>query len=379
MILIYAGFVSLGLPDGTFGVAWPELYPRLNLPIWLAGAVVTVGTILTTIAGFTSGWVIARWRTGPVVLVSCLLTGSGLVLLGFAQGGIWLFAAAIPMGLGAGAVDAGLNGYVARHYSGRHMSWLHACWGVGATSGPVLMGLAISAGLGWRAGYWLLGGIQLSLAVVFLVSLRLWAAVPERSFADHPSVAGGAKPTMQANTFAGWLGPAVFALYVAVEATVAVWAGTILVMERGFDAKIAATCTAVLFGALTVGRIASGFMVDRWGNRRLVRLGLSLALLGLVLFGLTHGAWLAGIALAVTGLGLAPIYPCLMHEVPRRFAPEAAQTVIGRQSGAASLGAATVPALAGWVADHSLSAVPWLAVGCLLLAMAGVGKLNRLT
>jgi len=126
--------------------------------------------VLTGLAGFSSGWIIARWRTGPVVLVSGLLTAGGMFILSRAQGALWLYAAAVPLGLGAGAVDAGLNGYVARHYSGRHMNWLHACWGIGATSGPFVIGWALGAGHGWRGGYLLISGVQFGLALLFLLT-----------------------------------------------------------------------------------------------------------------------------------------------------------------------------------------------------------------
>jgi fucose permease len=378
LLIIYLGFISLGLPDGTLGVAWPAVYPELGLPIGLAGTILTIGTLLTGTTGFCSGWIIARWRTGPVVLVSGLLTAGGMFILAQAQGALWLYAAAVPLGIGAGAVDAGLNGYVARHYSGKHMNWLHACWGIGATSGPFIIGWALGAGHGWRGGYLLISGIQVSLAVLFLLTLGLWSKVPERRFEDHHD-GGREAPTTPAHSFAGWLSPLIFAFYVAVETTIGLWSGTVLVVRRGFAPETAAWCVAGFFGALTAGRIGVGFMVEHWGNRRVVNLGAWTAVAGLV--GFTFAANVPGavLTLAVTGVGLAPIYPGLMHEVPRRFEPGAVQTIIGRQSGGAAFGAAVLPAVAGWVAQHSLAAVPWLALAVLGTMMAGIRHLNRIT
>lgn len=379
LLVIYLGFMSLGLPDGTLGVAWPAMYLDLQLPLGLAGTVMTVATLLTATAGFSSGWIIARWRTGPVVLVSGLLTASGMLFLAKAQGGLWLYAAAVPLGLGAGAVDAGLNGYVARHYSGRHMNWLHACWGIGATSGPFIIGWALGHGHGWRGGFLLISGIQGSLALLFLLTLGLWGKVPERRFGDQHTGTDRV-PTTPAQSFAGWLSPVIFALYVAVECTTGLWAGTIMVVQRGFAPETAALCSAGFFGSLTAGRIAVGFVAERWGNRLLVDGGAVLAALGLMVFALGAGGLpgsLMGLALA--GLGLAPIYPGLMHEVPRRFAPAAVQTVIGRQSGGASFGAAVLPAVAGWVAQQNLVAVPWLVIGVLAGLIATIRHLNRIT
>lgn len=378
LLIIYLGFISLGLPDGTLGVAWPAIYPELGLPLGLAGTILTVATILTGIAGFSSGRIIGRWGTGPVVLVSGLLTASGLLILSQAQGAWWLYAAAVPLGLGAGAVDAGLNGYVARHYSGRHMNWLHACWGIGATAGPFVLGWALGHGHGWRGGYLAICAGQFTLALLFLLTLGLWTKVPERRPDEHAEAAR-MLPTLSANSFAGFLSLVIFALYVAVEMTTGLWAGTVLVVRRGFSPETAALCTAGFYGALTAGRIAAGFAVGRWGNRRVVTGGALLSAVALVGFALATHPVLAATALALTGLGLAPIYPGLMHEVPRRFAPDAVQTIIGWQSGGASFGAAVLPALAGWLAQHSLAAVPWLVVGVLIVLLAAVRHLNRIT
>lgn len=376
--VIYLGYISLGLPDGTLGVAWPEMYPELKLPIGLAGATTTMATLLSGLSGFANGWVIRHFRTGPTMLASAILTSSGLFALSRVGGAVGLFLVMIPLGIGAGAVDAGLNGYVARHYHGRHMNWLHACWGIGATSGPLIIGAALAAGHGWRGGYVLLASMQASLALLFLLTLGLWSAVPERTEAAH-AADGGKPPTLGADSAEGWSSAAIFALYVAVEAITGVWAGSVMVVGRGIDATTTATCVAGFFGAITAGRIAAGLAVERLGNRRLVWMGGALALVGLTAFIWAGSAGAAATALIITGLGLAPIYPCLMHEVPRRFAPEAVQTVIGRQSGAGALGAATFPALAGWVAQHQLGMVPWLAVAAHFALFACIWRLDRRT
>ncbi len=378
--VIYLGFISLGLPDGSLGVAWPQVHQDLRLPIGLAGTITIIVTLLGAISSFSSGRVIARFKTGPVVLVSCVLTGSALALISQAHGLLWLVLIAVPLGFGGGAVDAGLNGYVARHYTGRHMNWLHACWGIGATCGPLLMARALGGSMGWRGGYLLLGGIQLSLAVVFLLSLPLWNRIPERTVALHAEGIGGALPTATANSLAGWLSAAIFALYVAAEMTMGLWASSILVESRGFSQETAGFCTTSYYGSITAGRILVGAVVDRWGNRRLIALGGILALAGAATFAFAgHMTPLAAGALVVTGLGFAPVYPCLMHEVPRRFAPEAVQIVIGRQSGAAYIGGAFLPAAAGVIAQIHLEAVAWTIIAGIVILIAAIHRLNRVT
>ncbi len=382
--IIYLGFISLGLPDGTLGVAWPRMHLDLRQPLDAAGVIMVVATLLSATASFTSGRVLARFGTGPVVLLSCVLTGGALVATSQVPTFAWLVAAAVPLGLGAGAVDTGLNSYVARHYTGRHMNWLHACWGIGATSGPLIMTHALTTAHGWRGGYLLIGSLQLGLAAVFLATLRLWKEVPERNAAATTAPAPRGEdlspPLHAANSAAGWLSASIFLLYVATEMTIGLWANSILVVGRQLPQGAAGVCVSLFYAAITGGRIANGFVVDRWGNRRLVAGGALLACLGAALFLVADHAVFAGLALGLLGLGFSPIYPGLMHEVPRRFAPDAVATVIGRQSGAACVGAALFPAAAGWLsAQLSLESIVWAAgAGCLLLVLA-IRRLDRLS
>lgn len=378
LIVVYLAFISLGLPDGTLGVAWPKMHDALALPIGMAGVLMLVVTILSGISSFTSGRVIRRFGTGPVVLISGLATGTALIVISQAPSLPWLLLAAAPLGFGAGAVDAGLNGFVARHYSGRHMNWLHACWGIGATSGPLIMAYAAGAAMGWRGGYLILGSMQLTLAVVFIFTLPLWKTVPTRPAAENePHVLN--PPTLGSRSTAAWLSGAIFALYVAGEATVGLWASSILVESRGIGVREAGQCVTAYYGAITLGRILVGFAVERIGNRGLVRGGVVLALLGAITFALSASLPGMAIGLVLTGLGFAPVYPGLIHEAPRRFAPDAVQTVIGRQISGAYLGMATLPPLAGALAQVSLEAIPRVLLVFIVLLLAAVLWLDKLT
>lgn len=377
--IIYLGYISLGLPDGTLGVAWPQMHRTLALPIGLAGVLGVVGLLLAAISGFSSSRIVARFKTGPVMLFSCLLTASGMMLFSHAQGFAWLLFAVVPLGIGAGAVDAGLNGYVARHYTGRHMNWLHACWGIGATCGPLVMAHALTTPGSWRSGFFILSAAQFSLALLFLVSLSLWNAIPERTFEAHAQAFGGLAPKLHANSLPGWLSAVIFALYVAVEGTTGLWAGSILAVGRGFALETAGLCASAFYAAITTGRILVGFIVERFGNRLVIAFGTFVAVVGAALFIVASTPPAAATALILLGLGFAPVYPCLMHEVPRRFAPDSVQTVIGRQSGAASLGGAAMPALAGWMAEYSLAGIPWMIISGLFVLMLAIRWLNRLS
>ncbi len=378
--VIYLGFISLGLPDGTLGVAWPRMHPELALPIGLAGTLLLLGTALSAVSSFASGAILGRFKVGPVVMVSGALTGAGLLLIAHARGAGWLFLAMVPLGLGAGAVDAGLNGYVARHYGGRHMSWLHACWGVGATVGPLVVTSSLDGAGGWRGGFLAIALAQLALALVFAATLRLWARAPERRDPAGVDSGGRAAPTTRADSRAGFFAVLTFGLYVGVEATTGLWASSILVTGRGIDPTAAGLCATGYYGAIMAGRLLFGFVVERVGNRRLVALGAGLALVGALGFAFAATAGAAGLALALVGLGFAPIYPCLMHEAPRRFAPGEALIVIGRQSSASFVGGALAPALAGWLAQQAgVNSIPWMVVAGVLAMAATIRRVDRLT
>ena len=379
LVVIYLGFISLGLPDGTLGVAWPAIYPELKLPVGFAGTILLVITVLAGVSGFSSGWILARFHTGPVVLASGMLTGAALVGISQAPSMGWLLLAAVPLGLGAGAVDAGLNSFVARHYDGRHMNWLHASWGIGATCGPLVIGEALATHHGWRGGYLVLGVAQLGLAALFLATLRLWSVVPERRLLEGLGRESDGSAELSANSPAGWLSPAVFALYTGIEASTGLWAATVLSVDRGFAPEVAAWCAAGYYAAITGGRIAVGFVVEHWGNRRVVSLGVLLAFVGALLFALGGGSQVPAVGLALVGLGLAPVYPGLMHEVPHRFTAVATPTVIGRQSGAAGLGVAFLPPMLGLLAEHSLAAIPWVVAAAIAGLWFTIRWLDRMS
>jgi fucose permease len=380
LAIIYLAFISLGLPDGVLGVAWTTMRLDLNQPLAALGWLTLVGTIASGLSTIASGHVLKRLGTGPVVMLSGLLTGLALLGYSMAPSLAWLLLLTIPLGLGAGAVDAGLNHFVAAHYSSRHMNWLHGCWGVGATLGPLIMGSALLVPHGWASGYRTLALLQLTLAVLLLASLSLWAR--ENTNAETQADADAPQRLMQpVSTLATWLAPLAFLLYVSAELGTGLWAASILVTQRGLSAATAGGWVSLYYGAITVGRFAVGLVANRLGNRRLIRMGLLLAMAGAVLFavpGLPAPLSLAGLVLM--GLGCAPIYPSMMHETARRFPADITATVIGRQVGFSYLGGAIVPAACGVLAAAvGLGAVMPALVLILLALLATTERLNRLS
>ena len=345
--VVYLAFISLGLPDSVLGVAWPARRHTYGQPVQAAGLITLILTLCSAVSSFASARVLRRLGVGPVVLISGCLTGGALLGYSLAPTFGWILLLAIPLGLGAGSVDAGLNHFVAEHYSSRHMNWLHGCWAVGATLGPLVMGVALARPAGWQMGYTLIAGVQLALAALFLLSLGLW----RREHARPPKEAdiGGNRAARKPPVaWASWLAPCLYLVYASIEVGTGLWAATILVEHRKLEPAIAGIWVSCFFGAIMVGRFAVGVIAGQLGNRRLVRRGLLVALVGATLFSLDAlpGALsLAGLVLL--GLGCAPVYPSLMHETTRRFDADTARAVVSRQVGFAYLGAALGPAALG--------------------------------
>ncbi|ROR93266.1 fucose permease [Salana multivorans] len=364
LAIVYVAFVSLGLPDSLVGSGWPVMHEDLGVPVGYAGIVTMLiagGTIVSSLA---SERLTRRLGAGLVTAVSVGLTAAALI--GFStSGSFWLLCLwAIPYGLGAGAVDAALNNYVALHYAARHMNWLHSFWGVGASISPFIMSYALTSGLGWSGAYRIVGITQAVLTCVLLLSLPLWGRVNPRvplGRADDAAedAASGAPaadgrggrpvPLREALRIPGVVMVlAAFFAYCALETTAMLWASTYLVADRGVTPETAAAFASLYILGITGGRFLSGFVADRVGDRALIRGGFVAVGVGVVMIALplpTDVLALAG--LVVAGLGSAPIYPAIIHSTPTNFGRRSSQAIIGVQMAAAYSGATFMPPLFG--------------------------------
>jgi fucose permease len=345
LIIIYLSFISLGLPDGVLGSAWPVMHVQLNLPLWSAGMIALVTSGGTVISALMSGKVIRRFGTAKVTAVSVLMTALALLGYSFASNLAILLLLALPMGLGAGSVDSALNNYVAIHYKARHMSWLHSFWGLGASGGPAIISLVFTLGYGYREGYRAISVAQFLLVAVLFFSLPLWKSKGLEKLITNKTERK--KPlSIQGVPFA----LLTFFFYCSLESSTGLWASTYLVQVKGLGVEQAALWGSLFYVGITVGRILSGFITFKVSNNTLIVGGLSVCLLALLLF-FSPLATLSGLALLVLGLGCAPIFPCMIHETPRRFGTESSQAIIGFQMASAYIGSMSMPPLFGLMAS----------------------------
>ena len=356
LAIIYLAFISLGLPDSLLGSAWPTMYIQFDVPISYAGIISMIiagGTIISSLQSDR----LTKWLgTGKVTAISVAATAVALFGFSFSHSFWALCLWAIPYGLGAGSVDASLNNYVALHYKSRHMSWLHCMWGVGATTGPYIMGIALSAGHGWNMGYRYIGIIQVILTSVLIFSLPLWKGRTEETEVEELQTdqAENGKKVLSVREILKISGARevmlCFFCYCALEQTTGLWASSYLSLHKGIPAETAAAFASLFFIGITVGRAISGFVTMKLNDIQMIRLGQGIIVAGIVAMILPGSNILAMAGLVLIGLGCAPIYPCVIHSTPAHFGADKSQAIIGVQMAFAYIGTMLMPPLFGMIA-----------------------------
>jgi fucose permease len=361
IILAFIAFIALGMPDGLMGVAWPSIRATFSLPLdalgWLLFA--AVSGYLTS--SFSTGPLIARLGVGKILAISCAVTGAGLVGYTLVPSWWMLVLLGVFAGLGAGAIDSGLNAYAAAHFSEGLMQWLHASYGVGITLGPIIMTSALAAFQSWRLGYDVVGSFQIALSICFVLTLPIWGRGRSSGDSDAPKRLTDYKTPMRDTIRhpAAWVSMLLFFLYTGAEVVLGTWTYTLFTESRGINPELAGLATGSYWGTFTGGRIVAGLFAKRVGVNRLVQLSLIAALLGALLLWWNPASITNLIAVSWCGFAIAPIFPALMSGTSDRVGIHFAANTIGMQMAAGSLGVAIIPSLVGILARHtSLEIIP---------------------
>jgi len=374
LIIIYLSFISLGLPDSILGAAWPSMYGSLNTPLYFAGIISMIVAAGTVVSSVLSERIIRRFGTGVVTMTSVLMTAAALIGFSFSGSFFSLCLFAIPLGLGAGSVDAALNNYVALHYKARHMSWLHCFWGIGASIGPVIMSLHLANASSWNSGYRTIGIIQFCLVFILIISLPLWGKNKTQETLEKSEPVNYKKLFSVAGIREAL---AAFFCYCSLEIVAGLWGASYLVTIRNFSPEIAAQWVSLYYIGITAGRFVSGFITMKMNNRQMVRMGQIIIACGIIVLALPF-EYCALTGLFLIGLGCAPIYPSLLHETPKNFGREFSQAAMGIQMGSAYVGTAIMPPIFGWIASHlSFSVFPAFLGIILIVKIILVEILNK--
>ena len=376
LAIIYLSFISLGLPDSLLGAAWPVMRGELGVPLSYAGVVSMIISGGTIVSSLMSDRLTRKLNTGLVTALS--VTFTAVALFGFSVSDSFLSIClwAIPYGLGAGAIDAALNNYVALHYSSRHMSWLHAFWGVGVSVSPYIMSFCLSRELGWSMGYRSVSIIQIALTAILFLSLPLWKkGTDDGEQSAKVPVTLGQVIKIKGVPFI----LIAFLAFCAFESTAGLWASSYMVEFRGVDPQTAARFAALFYLGITIGRFLSGFIADRLGDKNMIRLGLCVMLVGVVMIMLPVKANAVALAgLLVMGFGSAPVYPCIIHSTPSNFGKENSQALVGIQMASAYCGSTFMPPLFGLIAQHiSISLYPFYLAFFIVMVIVMTTVMNK--
>lgn len=378
LAIIYVAFISLGLPDSLLGSAWPVMQGELGVSMSLAGAITMTISAGTIVSSLLSDSLTRKFSAGLVTAVSVAMTAAALFGFSVSNSFIMLCIWAVPYGLGAGAVDAALNNYVALHYNSRQMSWLHCFWGIGAAVSPYIMGYCLTGGYGWHSGYRTVSIIQIALTAMLFISLPLW----KKRSAENEKAEAESKPLtiIQAVKIKGVL-PLLTAFfsYCAVEQTAMLWASSYLVKQRSIDADTAARFASLFMLGITFGRFLCGFVADRFGDKRMIRIGIITAAAGAALIAIPLKSDVLALGgLIIVGFGCAPIYPSVIHSTPYNFGRENSQAIIGIQMAVAYLGTTFMPPLFGVIAEQiSIALFPFYMLLFCAVMLIMTERLNR--
>lgn len=347
LALIYLAFISLGLPDSLLGAGWPVMHLDLGVEVSYMGIVSMVISGGTIVSSLLSDRLTRKFGARWVTVVSVFLTAAALFGFSFSDRFWMLILFSIPYGLGAGAIDAALNNYIALHYSARHMSWLHCFWGVGTIVSPFIMSYALTSST-WNDGYRIVGYIQLGIGALLLATISVWKInkTPEAQSQKSLGLIGAVKikgvPLILLGFFA----------YCAAEATSMQWASTYFVEVKQISEAQAAQLASLFYIGITAGRFVSGFLSGKLGDRRMIVIGAGILTCGIVLLFIPADVEVAIAGFIVIGLGCAPIYPSIIHSTPANFGAENSGAIIGIQMASAYVGSTFIPPLFGLIANR---------------------------
>lgn len=375
-IIIFISYISLGIPDSLFGAAWPAIYSELSLPVSYANFITVIHATGTIISSLMSARIIKKLGTARVTFLSALITSLALLGFSFSDNIIWLCLSAIPLGLGAGSIDTALNNYVAINYDATQMSFLHTSYGLGVTSSPYLLSLAMRDG-NWHSGYRNMFYIQFAIALLILITLPVWKKVKEnKGIEEVRQETLSIRKALSIPKFKPTL--AVFFASVALEVICLVWSCTYLVESRGVTEEKGAECVTFYFLGMTVGRFLSGVVSKKLSPKNIIIIGEGITFIAVALLLLKLNLTLSVVAFFLVGFGNGPLFPNMTHLAPVHFGEKLSQATIGIQMAVSSVSVLVSPIIFGYLAENiGTHLFPWSLLAMLILTVISTALLFR--
>lgn len=371
--VIYLIFISLGLPDSLLGSGWPAMHAAFSVPSSYAGYVSMAISFMTIISALLSPIMIKRFHTKWIVIVSIFLTVMGLIGFSISTSYAMLFVFAVPYGMGAGAIDASVNHYVANNYSGSVMNFLHCFYGVGAVISPDIMAVALSKA-SWNEGYRWTAYIQIFILLICIISLPLWKKNESDSNKQEEEVAGIREALKRPGVVLTLIA---FFAYCSGEATCFLWTSSYFAgVKEGLTDHLIASFGSLIFGGLMLGRLISGFVSNRLGDRMLIRIGIFVEVVGILLVMIPVASFIpAAIGFVTIGTGMGPVYPAIQHMAPTNFGERYSAAVIGLQMASAYMGSTFMPMIFGNIQEKiGIGIMPFY---LLIFAVLNIWMLER--
>lgn len=341
LIIIYIAFIGLGVPDSLIGSAWPAIHSEMNIPVEAVSIITFLISGCTVLSSMFSARILNKMGTAKVTAFSTAMTAASLIGFSFAPSFLFMIPLAVVLGLGAGAIDSGLNNYVALHFKASHMNFLHCFYGVGVSLSPYLMSRALN-NIGWRGGYRNAFYVQLAITVLLIVSVPLWK---KSSPAEESEEEKGINLTLlqmakKSEVRLVWI---IMLVTNAIEYACGVWGSTYLVSEKGFEAEHGALALTVYYVGMSIGRFVSGLISNKISTWKRIGIGTAILAPAIIIMLLPlHGAF-SVFGLFLIGLGNGSIYPNMIHLTPHNFGKEVSQSIMGSQIAFAYIGVMLAP------------------------------------
>jgi fucose permease len=375
LILSFVGFIALGLPDAVIGVAWPALRTYFDLHQDALGPLFMTVTVGSVMASTATGAILSRIGIGHLLALSCAITA--ISLFGYTIAPSWtvLVTLGLITGFGAGAIDAAINTHAATRYSARLVNVLHAFYGVGAAAGPALMTAVLTTGKDWQLGYRIIVGIEIVLAVAFILSRKRWPA-PVATHEEHHRPARLMETLRLGKVQLSLL---VFLIYTGCEAAAGAWVFSLLYEARDIATAAAGTAVTLYWGGLFASRLGYAFLPTNARPDAVIRICIVAALVGVLTLALNLHPMVDTVAIALMGFAAGPIFPSMISMTPARVGPRHTANTVGLQISIAAVGLAALPALCGLAAQHAgLEFIPILLTACWsVLLVAYLALLSR--
>ena len=349
VIIIFVTYIGLGIPDSLFGTAWPAIYTEMNLPISYSNFVTGLMYCGTIISSLLSARLTKRMGTPLVVAISTALTAVAILGYSLSENMLMLCMLAIPLGLGAGAIDNVLNTYVALNYKATHVNFLHCSYGVGVTLSPFLMSFALKQSNNWQGGYRTMFFFQLALTIMCFISIPIWRKVKEQKAEEEETRVAPIRELLSIPIARTSL--VIYFGSCAIESVCLAWGSTFLVNSKGLTPEKAAEMITFYFIGMTLGRFLSGVLVNKVSPKKIIVIGESIVFVAIILTFVTNPK-IAGVGLFLIGLGNGPVFPNMTHLTPIHMGRDVSQSFMGLQ-GAVAYGSILIsPILFGLLAEN---------------------------